>query len=101
MASDEEGVAHAVPPLKTQPAPTETTRISAQLVGAYGERVVEAELLRRGWLASNVNASIKNAADFDVFAMKGSRIVQLRVKTCGPGMNAFQFGFRSATVLSN
>jgi hypothetical protein len=66
-----------------------------QLVGAFGEKAVEAELLRRGWSSSNVNASIKNAADYDIIALKGDLIVRLRVKTCGAGWNAFQFsGFR-------
>ena len=36
-----------------------------QAVGAYGEKMVEAELLRRGWLPANVNATVKNAAEFD------------------------------------
>jgi hypothetical protein len=68
--------------------------MTAQAVGAYGEKAVEAELLRLGWLPSNVNASIKNAAEFDIFAQKDGRAVHLRVKTCGPGMDAFQFSFR-------
>ncbi len=72
----------------------ENQRISAQAVGAYGEKVVEAELLRRGWITSNVNASIKNAVDFDLFALKKDHSIQLRVKTSGPRMEAFQFGFR-------
>lgn len=63
-----------------------------QLVGAFGERAVEAELLRRRWLTSNVNSGIKNAADYDIFALKGKRTVHLRIKTCGPRWNAFQFG---------
>lgn len=67
-------------------------RLGAQTVGAYGEKVVEAELLRRGWVPSNVNASIKNAAEFDIFALKQGRLVCIRVKTCGADMNAFQFG---------
>jgi hypothetical protein len=66
-------------------------RITSQAVGAYGEKVVEAELLRRGWIPSNVNASIKNSVDFDIFAHKTGRTVHIRVKTCGPGMDAFQF----------
>jgi len=70
----------------------ETNRMRAQAVGAYGEKAVEAELLRHGWIASNVNASIKNAVDFDIFALKKNRSVQLRVKTCGPNIDAFQFG---------
>jgi len=64
-----------------------------QLVGAFGERSVEAELLRRGWVAANVNASVKNAADFDIFALKNGRTIQVRVKTCGPGVTGFQFNF--------
>jgi hypothetical protein len=63
-----------------------------QLVGAFGEKAVEAELLRRGWLTSNVNASIRNAADYDIIAVTDTRTVHLRIKTCGPGWNAFQFG---------
>lgn len=67
-------------------------RLSAQAVGAYGEKVVEAELLRCGWLASNVNASVKNAADYDILAHRPGRpVIRVRVKTCGPGIDAFQF----------
>jgi hypothetical protein len=36
--------------------------INAQSVGAFGERAVEVELLRRGWIPANVNATVKNAA---------------------------------------
>src|SRR5882762_10789622 len=64
-----------------------------QLVGAFGERAIEAELLRRGWVAVNVNASVKNAADFDIFALINGRTIQVRVKTCGPGVAGFQFRF--------
>jgi hypothetical protein len=65
--------------------------MDTQLVGAFGEKIVEAELLRRGWRTANYNTSIKNAADYDLTAWNGDRTVQLRVKTCGPGWNAFQF----------
>jgi hypothetical protein len=41
-------------------------RLSNQAVGAFGERAVEAELLRHGWIPANVNATVKNAADFDI-----------------------------------
>jgi hypothetical protein len=64
-----------------------------QLVGAFGERAVEAELLRRGWIAANVNGSVKNSADFDIFALKNGRTIQVRVKTCNPDSEGFQFGF--------
>jgi hypothetical protein len=42
--------------------------MTPQQVGAYGEKMVEAALLRRGWIPSNVNASVKNAARFDIVA---------------------------------
>jgi len=72
-----------------------------QLVGAFGERAVETELLRREWLTSNVNASIRNAADYDMFAKKGSQTVHLRVKACGEKYNEFQFGgFRPGQDIS-
>ena len=74
--------------------------MAAQAVGAYGEKAVEAELLRQGWLPANVNASIKNAADFDIFAVKGERAVCLRVKTCGPSFSEFQFSAKDPEKLA-
>jgi hypothetical protein len=71
--------------------------LTAQAVGAYGEKVVEAELLRRGWIPSNVNASVKNAADYDILAQKKGRVVCLRIKTCGPNVGGFQFGSPKGT----
>ena len=67
------------------------SEIKTQSVGAYGEKVVEAELLRHLWVPANVNASIKNAADFDIFALKNNRTIHIRVKTCGPDVKEFQF----------
>jgi hypothetical protein len=66
-------------------------RNSTQLVGACGEKIVEAELLRRGWLPANVNATVTNAARFDIFAQKGDHIVAIQVKSCGPTSRAFSF----------
>lgn len=66
--------------------------ISAQAVGAFGERAVEAELLRRGWIPANVNSTVKNAADFDIFAVKEGKMVLLRVRACAPDARRFQFG---------
>jgi hypothetical protein len=63
-----------------------------QAVGAFGERAVEAELLRRNWIPANVNATVKNAADFDIYAVKKGHTVHLRVRPCGPDSRAFQFG---------
>jgi hypothetical protein len=74
--------------------------INTQLVGAFGEKAAEAELLRRGWRTANFNTSIKNAADYDLVAMKGTRTVQLRIKACGSDWNAFQFGCRPGQALT-
>ena len=63
-------------------APDRTT--VQQLVSAFGERAVEAELLRRGWVTANINASIRNVKDFDLFAVKNARLLHIRVKTCSP-----------------
>jgi hypothetical protein len=67
-------------------------KLTAQKVGAFGERAVEAELLRRGWIPANVNPTIKNAAGYDIFAYRAPIEVHLRVKTCGPTQPGFQFG---------
>jgi hypothetical protein len=82
--------------LEDSPPSGETDRQSLdnQLVGAFGEKAAEAELLRHGWRTANFNTSIKNAAEYDLIARKDGRTVLLRVKTCGPGQNAFQFSSR-------
>jgi hypothetical protein len=66
--------------------------ITPQAAGAFGEKAVEAELLRRNWIPANVNATVKNAAKFDIYAVKGNRSVQIQVKTCRPNMTAFLCG---------
>jgi hypothetical protein len=63
----------------------------SQVVAAYGEKIVEAELLRNGWLPANVNETVSNAAKFDIFAQKGDHIVAIQVKTCGPESDEFSF----------
>ena len=67
-------------------------KLNHQAVGAFGERAVEVELLRRNWIPANVNATVKNAADFDIYAVKKGHTVHLRVRACGPDSRAFQFG---------
>ena len=69
-----------------------SVRISPQAVGALGEHAVEVELLRHGWIPANVNATVKNAADFDIFAVKDDKTVLLRVRACAPDTRIFQFG---------
>ncbi len=66
--------------------------ITPQAAGAFGEKAVEAELLRRNWIPANVNATVKNAAKFDIYALKGNRWVLIQVKTCRPDMPAFLCG---------
>gem|GEM_PF-3326334 len=74
--------------------------IDSQLVGAFGEKAAEAELLRNGWRTANFNNSIKNSADHDLIAVKANRTVHLRIKTCGPGQDAFQFSARPGQDLA-
>src|SRR2546421_605517 len=69
------------------------SRINKQLVSAFGERAVEAELLRHGWVTANINASIRNIKDFDLFAGKPARSLQIRVKTCSLNEDV-QYGTR-------
>ena len=61
----------------------DTTSMTPQAAGAFGEKAVEAELLRRNWMPANVNATVKNAAKFDIYALKAinkrDREVHIRV----------------------
>lgn len=76
-----------------------TIKMRPQAVGAYGEKMVEAALLRLGWIPSNVNASVKNAARFDIVAQgPQGQLVPIRVKTCGPRQEAFQYSFKPGPV---
>lgn len=54
--------------------------LPTQIVGRMGELIAELELLSRGWLVANVNASTQNARSFDLFANKDSRMIKVRVK---------------------
>jgi hypothetical protein len=68
------------------------TKITAQAAGAFGEKAVEAELLRRNWMPANFNQTVKNAAKYDIFAVKENRSIRIQVKTCRPRMPAFLYG---------
>jgi hypothetical protein len=63
--------------------------IDTQRIGRMGELVVELELLARGWLAGNFNATTMNSAGWDLFATKGGRSVKIRVKAKRPGTSSF------------
>lgn len=56
-----------------------------------GELVVELELLSRGWLVGNFNASLSNSAGWDLFAAKPGANVKLRVKAKRPGTECFRW----------
>lgn len=55
------------------------TEYSSQMIGRLGELAVEQELLKRGWMVGNFNASLPNTMAYDLFAAKGSRRICLRV----------------------
>ena len=55
-------------------------KVSQQELSRLAELAVEAELTKRGWLVGNFNASIKNAAVYDLFAVKDQFKTTLRVK---------------------
>jgi hypothetical protein len=75
------------------PKKVRKSHITAQAAGAFGEKAVEAELLRRNWMPANINATVKNAARFDIYARnERDSQVQIRVKTCRPSMGAFLMG---------
>lgn len=63
--------------------------IDTQRIGRMGELVVELELLARGWLVGNFNATTANSAGWDLFATKGGRSVKIRVKAKRPGTSCF------------
>jgi hypothetical protein len=63
--------------------------IDTQRIGRMGELVVELELLSRGWLVGNFNATTVNSAGWDLFATKGGRSVRIRVKAKRPGTSCF------------
>ena len=51
------------------------------MVGRLGEIAAEKELLHRGWTVGHFNATVANTAAYDLFAVKGTRRVCIRVKT--------------------
>jgi len=56
-----------------------------------GELAVEMELLARGWTVGNFNATTKNTAGFDLFAIKGQRDIKIRVKAKNRGVDSWQW----------
>ena len=63
----------------------------SQLTGAAGEALAQAHLLVRGWIAGNINASVKNNAGFDLTATKDGHTLTIAVKTIGRGSTQAQW----------
>jgi hypothetical protein len=63
--------------------------LDTQRIGRMGELVVELELLARGWMVGNFNATTMNSAGWDLFATKAERSVKIRVKAKRPGTSCF------------
>lgn len=63
-------------------------------VGRMGELVVELQLLARGWLVGNFNATTANSAGWDLFATRGQRTVKIRVKAKRPGVSSFVWSLK-------
>ena len=71
------------------PKPAEiSSNPQTQLTGAAGEAMAQVHLLMRGWIAGNINASVRNNAGFDLTATKGVRTVYIAVKAIGRGHKA-------------
>lgn len=70
------------------------TKLDTARVGRMGELIVELELLARGWLVGNFNATTSNSADWDLFATRGNRTVRIRVKAKGPGTSSFVWSLK-------
>lgn len=58
-----------------------------QLTGAAGEAMAQVHLLMRGWIAGNINGSVRNNAGFDLTATKAGRTVTIAVKAVGRGQH--------------
>ena len=54
---------------------------NSQSIGRIGELSVELELTSRNWLVGNFNSNIKNAAVYDLFAVKKNNKKLIRVKS--------------------
>ena len=74
--------------------PAQSRRRNPQipLTGAAGEAMAQVHLLMRGWVAANVNASVRNNAGFDLTATKDGRTVTIAVKAIGRGQRQAQWG---------
>jgi hypothetical protein len=77
------------------PAASDTAMFDTQRTGRMGELVVELELLRRGWLVGNFNATTMNSAGYDLFATRGDRSVKIRVKASRPGVVNFRWSAKA------
>jgi hypothetical protein len=76
--------------------------LDTQRIGRMGELVVELELLARGWMVGNFNATTANSAGWDLFATYGRRSVRIRVKAKRPDVAAFRWSAKAdGTIFLN
>ena len=71
-----------------------------QLTGAAGEAMAQVHLLMRGWIAGNINASVRNNAGFDLTATKAGRTVTIAVKAIGRGQSNVHWAGRKGDTVS-
>jgi hypothetical protein len=81
--------------VEREPGDPTYAALDTQRVGRMGELVVELELLRRGWIAGNFNATTMNSAGWDLFATRNGRSVKIRVKAKRPGVDCFRWSARA------
>lgn len=55
-----------------------------QSVGVIAESIVATQLLWHGWIPVNLNATMSNAPNVDILAIKGDKKIALQVKASGP-----------------
>lgn len=79
----------------------EAVSVDTQRVGRMGEIAVELALLARGWMVGNFNATTRNSAGWDLFAVRGERSIKIRVKTKRPGVTDFRWSAKKdGTILA-
>ena len=70
-----------------------------QVVGRLGELLVEQVLITRGWLVANFNASIRNAAIYDLCAVREQTVITVRVKARRADVSAFRWSVKKNGVI--
>jgi len=67
--------------------------LTANAIGAIGERIVANELTFRGFLAVNANSGEENSPNFDIIALKGKQRPTIQIKTSNASSHKGQYFF--------